>query len=86
MPPQMYERLLSVFLQTYSEDAPAPQRFLVTGHMRTDGGHTVVAENHLRIASSAHATPREAGQYLLLDFGKPVESMDMLVASLATVF
>ena len=84
--PQLYERLVTVFLQTYSEDAPALQRFIVTGHMRVEGGHAVVTENHLRLASAAHATPREAGQYLLIDFAKPIDSMETLVASLDSVF
>ncbi len=84
--PQLYERLVTVFLQTYSEDAPALQRFIVTGHMRVEGGHTVVTENHLRLASAAHASPREAGQYLLIDFAKPIDSMETLVASLDSVF
>lgn len=84
--PHLYERLVNVFLDTYSEDAPAPQEFIVTGHMRTDGGHTVVTERHLRLASAAHATPREAGEYLLLDFSQPIESMEMLLSSLGSVF
>jgi hypothetical protein len=86
LPPPLYERLLSVFLETFSRGAPVPQRFLVTGHMAVLGGHTVVTPQHLRLASAAHARPREAGEYLLIDFGRLVESMANLEASLGTVF
>jgi hypothetical protein len=86
LPLPLYERLLAVFLETFSQGAPAPQRFLVTGHMVVVGGHAVVTPQHLRLASAAHAQPREAGEYLLIDFGRPVESMAELEASLGTVF
>jgi hypothetical protein len=85
-PSPLYERLLSSFLRLFSEDAPAPQEYLVTGHIQVKGGHQVVNSQHLRIASATHARPREAGQYLLLDFGTPVQSMDELVDSLDSVF
>lgn len=84
--PILYQRLLSQFLESFSIGAPAPQRFLVTGHIPVQGGHAVVTENHLRLASAAHAQPREAGEYLLIDFGQPVESMQTLEHSLETVF
>jgi hypothetical protein len=86
LPLPLYERLLSVFLETFSKGAPAPQRFLVTGHITVVGGHIAVTPQHLRLASAAHAQPREAGEYLLIDFGRPVESMATLEASLGTVF
>ena len=54
--------------------------------MRVDGGHTLVAERHLRLASAAHATPRESGQYLLFDAGQPVEQVEILLAGLQNVF
>jgi len=82
LPLPLYERLLSVFLEAFSKDAPTPQRFLVTGHMVVQGGHAVVTPHHLRIASAAHARPREAGEYLLLDCGKPVDSMAELEVAL----
>ncbi len=86
MPPPMYDRMLTVYLEAFSKGAPAPQRFLVTGHMPIEGGHAVVTERHLRIASGAHAHPREAGQHLLLDAGKPVQSMTELEGMLGSVF
>ncbi len=82
----LYERQVASFLEQFSEGAPAPQRFLVTGHMSVKGGHQVVTSQHLRVASATHARPREAGQYLLLDFGHPIHSIEELVVSLGSVF
>jgi len=86
MPSTLYERLLRRFLETLSEDAPTPQRVLVTGHMDVEGGHKVVTRAHLRLASAKHATPREAGQYLLFDAAQPVADAPALVAALGSVF
>jgi hypothetical protein len=46
----------------------------------------VVTPQQLRVASATHAHPREAGQYSLIDFGKPIESMDKLIDTLGSVF
>ncbi len=81
-----YERLLARFMETLSVDAPAEQRVLVTGHVEVKGGHVRVTKQHLRIASAAHALPREAGQYLLIDVAKPVNLAAELIPNLATVF
>src|SRR5262249_38078653 len=86
VPMALYTRLLKAFLEAMSVGAPAPQNFLVTGHIPVKGGYAIVTDHHLAIASAAHATPREAGQYLLLDFGKPIESMEDLLVSLGSVF
>ncbi len=86
LPAPLYDRLLHAFLDAFSTAAPVPQRFLVTGHMVVKGGHTVVTPNHLRIASAAHARPREAGEYLLLDCGQPIDSMAELEVALGSVF
>jgi Icc-related predicted phosphoesterase len=85
-PEPLYSRLLATFLQTFSDGAPALQRYIVTGHIVVEGGHDIVNLQQLRLASATHARPREAGQYMLLDFGKPVSSMDDLVQSLGNVF
>jgi hypothetical protein len=82
----LYQRLLNTFLDAYSIGAPAPQRFLVTGHIPVRGGHAVIAESHLRLASAAHAQPREDGEYLLLDFGAPIASMSELEKRTQSVF
>jgi hypothetical protein len=86
IPMPIYERLLSAFLDMFSQGAPAPQRFLVTGHIGVKGGHRVVTPQHLRIASAAHAKPRESGEYLLLDCASPVDSMETLEQGLGSVF
>lgn len=86
LPMPLYQTLLNRFLETLSKDAPTPQRFLVTGHIPVKGGHKVVTDKHLRIATATHAQPRNAGQHLLLDLGKPVTSMDDLVGKLATLY
>ncbi|MBX3063198.1 MAG: metallophosphoesterase [Anaerolineae bacterium] len=82
----LYRRMLTTFLDAFSIGAPTTQKFLVTGHIPVNGGHVVVTDNHLRIASAAHARPREAGKFLLLDFAKPVDNMQALEGMLDTVF
>ncbi len=86
LPLPLYQRTLSTFLDAFSADAPTHQRFLVTGHIPVNGGHTIVTDTHLRIASAAHARPREAGEYLMIDFSKPVENMAALESMLECVF
>jgi hypothetical protein len=63
-----------------------PQQFLVAGHMPVAKGHQVVAKQHLRLASAHHATPREAGRYLLFDAARPVNRMTELLAGLGSVY
>jgi hypothetical protein len=84
--PQLYARILAKFLETLSVGAPAPQRFLVTGHLDVDGGHEWVTPTHLRIASAKHAHPRESGEYLLFDVGTPIESAEALTDKLGGVY
>lgn len=74
------------FLEAYSTDAPVPQRVMVSGHIATSGGHAVVNAHHLRLSSAAHAHPREAGEYLLLDCARPVPTADALLPWLRPVF
>ncbi len=64
----------------------APQRVLVAGHMAVQGGYQVIAEKHLRLASGSHATPREAGLYLLFDAAHPVKEAADLLPNLHTVY
>ncbi len=82
----LYERILAKFLAMLSEDAPAPQRLLVTGHIPVPGGHAIITPQHFRLASAAHASPREAGQYLLFDVAKPIDSAKELESKLGSVF
>jgi hypothetical protein len=75
------------FLETFSVEAPVPQRVMVSGHIVTPaGGHTMGNRYHLRLSSAAHARPREAGQYLLLDCTRPVSAANELSAHLGNVF
>jgi hypothetical protein len=86
MPMPLYERILKGFLDRLSVGAPAPQSVLVTGHIDVIGGHAVITPQHLRIASGKHAHPREHGQYLLLDVGKPIQNAQQLVELTGCVY
>jgi hypothetical protein len=74
------------FLEAFGVDAPAPQRVMVSGHIGTRGGHSIINAHHLRLSSAAHAHPREAGEYLLLDCARPVQTADALQPWLRPVF
>lgn len=74
--------VLPNFLKAISAISPHEQRVLVSGHMTTHGGHDWIGRQQLRLATYAHATPHEAGQYLLLDCAAPVENAAELVAHL----
>jgi len=80
-----YAAYLTALLEQLSAGY-APQRVLVAGHMQVRGGHTVVAGRHLRLASAAHATPREAGQYLVFDTTRAIEGVVDLKTSLQCVY
>jgi hypothetical protein len=68
----MYGKILERFLRLYST-AEMPQRVMVTGHIPVRNGYTIVADRQLRLASYAHAQPRQSGRYLLFDVARPVE-------------
>ena len=85
--PTIYQNGCQRFLTAFSADAPVEQRVMVSGHIVTpDGGCEVVNDYHLRLSSAAHARPRTAGQYLLLDCAQPVKTAEDLLGSLHTVF
>jgi hypothetical protein len=63
-----------------------PQRFLVSGHMNTPSGHRVIDRVQLRLASAWHARPREAGQYLIFDVARSIQSVEDLLVRLDSVF
>lgn len=63
-----------------------PQQMLIAGHITIRGGHQVVVRRHLRLASAHHATPREAGHYLLFDAAQPIKDVSTLVSRLGTVY
>lgn len=73
-----YRRVLDQFLKVYSTPE-MQQHVLVTGHMAARNGYMVIAEQQLRLASWAHALPKESGSYLLFDVESPVETaVDLL--------
>lgn len=84
---QSYLKLCLTFLEAFSAGAPAPQHVMVSGHIATPrGGHHILNTTHLRLASAAHARPRDAGEYLLLDCAKPVQTAQDLLDHLHPVF
>lgn len=96
MSPLVYGEMTKSYLRAWSMSAPlpvwyrgkaVPQRVMVSGHIVTPaGGQELVNRQHLRISSAAHARPREAGVYLLLDCSKPVRSALDLASGLGSVF
>jgi hypothetical protein len=79
----VYTKHLNALLAHVSEGY-IPQRMLVAGHMAVAGGHMVVVNRHLRLASATHARPREAGQYLRFDAARPIGSASDLLAGLGS--
>ena len=80
-----YAIFLDAMLQELSADFSL-QEFLSAGHITIKGGYQTIADRHLRLASAYHATPREAGQYLLFDTGQPVKNMKALLKGLGSVY
>lgn len=74
--------VVPAFLQAISAISPYEQRVLVSGHLKTRGGHELIGLQQLRLATYAHATPHDAGQYLLLDCAQPIDDAAQLVAHL----
>lgn len=80
-----YTIFLDALLQEASQDF-YPQEILVAGHMTLKGGYQYVTQRHLRLASAHHATPREAGRYLLFDAGQAVQRIEDLLPGLGSVY
>ncbi|MCA9954779.1 MAG: metallophosphoesterase [Ardenticatenaceae bacterium] len=80
-----YQVLLSTMLQALSTDF-TPQTMLVTGHIDVKGGYTLVNRQQLRMASAKHASPREAGLYLLFNVKENFKTAADLVPNLRSVF
>jgi len=81
-----YSSVVSTFLKHISTHSPHPQRVVVAGHIGVRGGHAIVGGQQLRLASYAHASPKSAGQYLLLDCAAPVTTPDDLLPHLRPTF
>jgi hypothetical protein len=64
----------------------SPQQLLVAGHMNTPSGYQIVAQRQLRLSSARHASPRQAGKYLILDTSSPVRRVKDLLAGLQSVY
>ncbi|MEM7334107.1 MAG: metallophosphoesterase, partial [Chloroflexota bacterium] len=80
-----YKVILENMLLAFSKDF-AMQRFIVSGHINVRGGYEIINNVQLRLASAKHASPREAGQYLLLDCQEKVRSVSDLTKNLGSVF
>lgn len=80
-----YQVLLSTLLQALSAEF-VPQLVLITGHIDVKGGYTLVNRQQLRLASAKHASPREAGLYLLFNVREKFNTAADLVPNLRSVF
>jgi hypothetical protein len=80
-----YAKVLATTLQRLSIGYTS-QQVLVAGHMTVPGGYQIIARQHLRLASASHATPREAGLYLLFDTACPIDGIDSLLGGLHSVY
>ncbi len=82
-----YVQVTREFLAAFSVGAPAPLQVVISGHIVVPmGGHVMINRMHFRLASAAHARPREAGRYLLLDCAQKIGAANTLIAGLGTVF
>ena len=77
----VYEKICDKYLGEFSANAYAEQKVCVSGHIRVQGGFQMVNQKHLRLASAAHASPREAGGFLLFDASKKIERATDLEAA-----
>jgi len=73
-----YRIVLHDFLRAHSVPGQE-QRVLVSGHIAVHGGHAIVAQQQLRLASWSHAGPKTAGEYLLVEASTPVRAAQDLV-------
>lgn len=82
-----YVQVTRDYLAAFSKGAPAPLHVVVSGHIVIPmGGYAMINRMHFRLASAAHARPREAGCYLLLDCAQTIGAANTLSAGLGNVF
>lgn len=74
-----YEVVLKGYLVAISQLSKHKQYVIVAGHIGVKGGHRLVTDYQLRLASSAHAHPEEAGQVLILDCEAPIMKASQLL-------
>jgi hypothetical protein len=77
-----YERVLLDFLAALNEFSPHEQRVVLAGHISARDGCEMIGAYQMRLASYAHAQPRERGRYLLLDCAKRIDIAEDLRAGL----
>ncbi len=80
-----YNIILNAMLQALSADY-YPQAVLISGHIDCQGGHHIINNKQLRLASAKHAHPRESGLYLIFDMGGDIQSVENLLPNLYSVF
>lgn len=76
-----YAELAMDFVEGLRESG-LPVEVLVTGHIVTPQGYSVITDRHLRIASAAHARPYESGRCLWIDVREPVRHAEDLLPHL----
>lgn len=79
-----YLLILDTMLREFSKDTHS-QRVMVTGHIDVKGGHALIGQQQLRLASGKHASSRRKAQYLLLDCEQPVENAESLLPNLGAI-
>jgi hypothetical protein len=85
--PDTYEQICRRYLDAFTMGGPGPQRVCVSGHIVVpSGGFVAVNARHFRIASAAHARPRELGVYLMLENGISIEQASDLEPLVRSVF
>lgn len=85
--PAIYENICQKYLDAFGSGASQLQRVCVSGHVPVpEGGHQVVNDRHFRLATAAHAIPRKAGEYLVIDCMKTVYSAQELVSMTHKLF
>lgn len=80
-----YNYVAQFFLRALSHFTPTEQRVIVAGHLPVRGGHEIVGDHQLRLASATHANPTVDGQYLLLDCSAPIQCPNELLPCLRHV-
>jgi hypothetical protein len=79
---ETYGFIVERFLQAVSKISPIEQRVLVAGHIAAPNGFRLIGTQQLRLATYAHARPRESGKFLLLNCEKRVNTAADLVNNL----
>ena len=85
--PDTYEHICRRYLDAFTTSGTGPQRVCVSGHIVVpDGGYLLVNDRHFRLASAAHASPRESGVYLLLENHKAIHQASDLEPLVRSIF